>query len=684
MKRVAIGVLLVAGLGVGFAYWRNGTVEVEPQAPAAAPIAAKPPAAAAAGTAVETAAPPTAPENPRERVGGPQVTPPAETMATFAQGLRGVLVDGRQNPLAGVDVYLLESATNSPLELPVLLQRGLLMGPIAETRSAADGSFAIGLQLASEKSFDLRFASPAHADTCISDLHVLAGEWHDVGTVTMAPGLALKGRVTVEGTTTPVPRALVRIVAASAFEDAMQQVLPGREQGLAAYTEADGSYAIRNAPATGVVQMSAVAPGFARVVKKDIDLAAAATTAIDFGLPPGLVLEGSVVDTAGQPIARAQLEVWSKVSSTPACRGQTRADGSFQVLGLRDGKHLVKVRARGYQDLDLPEVAAGGEDLRITLRPRAHVLVRAIAPDGRGIPDFRAGLRRLFAGKDGGRDQIGRVADVPDQRARLAPGVEALEMLHVPPGSFVVQVTADGFAKSRSVAFTVDEATALLRIDVPLTAGAELRGVVVGEDGQPLAGATVRTQADGAVPDNPLWRMLRQNAPDDFTEAAATTGADGGFALTHLAFADYQLEITHADACRAFVGGLALRQVERRDLGTVRLATGALVFGRATVGGSVRGQVRLVLATAVDAGPPPPNPVDTVLLETVTDSTGAFRFPRRVPAGSYELRAAALDAGNADAQALQRILQLQQNAQRLVVAPGQRQLEHHLDLPPQH
>lgn len=682
MTRLVLAIAVAALLVFGLLFWRSSGSDVQPQRGPGTPTPAVPPPAAASVDVASSARGPAEPE--RVPVGALPTATAREVMASFPQGLRGVVVDARQNPLPGVAVYLLESATNAPLSLPLLLQQGLLMGPVAETRSGPDGAFAIGLQLASDKNFDLRFLSPAHADSSITDLRVLADEWHDVGTVTLAPGLTLHGRVTVEGTATPVPQALVRVVAASAFEDAMLQALPGREQGLAALAEPDGRYTIHNVPATGVVQMSAVAHGFARVVRKDIDLSKAADTEIDFGLPPGLALVGRVVDPAGKPVARAQIEAWPTTAALPACTAVTQTDGAFAVLGLREGKHLVKVRARGFQDVDLRDIVAGRDDVRVTLRPRARLLVRAFTPNGRIVRDYRVGVRRYFAATANTREQVARVVELPDQRARIAPAADAAEIANVPPGTFVVQVTADGLAKSQSMPVTIDETMDAVTVDVALTAGAALVGIVVDEAGQPLAGALVQTQVDGALPDNELWRILRPNAPDQITEARATTGTDGRFALEHLAFGDYQLEITHPDACRAFVTGQKLAQVERRELGSVRLATGTVVFGRATRGGAVHPQIHLVLATAVDPKGPPPDAGSAILVKTVTDSTGAFRFPRRVPPGTYELRAAALDAGNADAQALARMLQLQKNVQPLVIAPGQRQLEHHIDLPPQH
>src|SRR5437867_9546895 len=83
-----------------------------------------------------------------------------------------------------------------------------------------------------------------------------------------------------------------------------------------------------------------------------------------------------------------------------------------------------------------------------------------------------------------------------------------------------------------------------------MTRGGAIRGRIVDEAEQPIAGATVATQAAGAVEDNPVWRMLASLTPDKITRTTATTGADGTFRLGRLAHAAYQLEVAHADYCR--------------------------------------------------------------------------------------------------------------------------------------
>lgn len=687
MKGVRPGVLLIATIllvaaGWLLRWWLGNSVTGEGEAPTSlpeSPVAVAPVADATAAPAVALPAP------ERESVPSPQQTPLPERRATFAQGLHGLAVDADQRPLADVQVYLLESLSNAPLALPVLVQQGLPMGPLAETRTGADGTFAIGLQLANETIYELRLVSPRHADTRLGDLRVLPGEWHDVGAVVLRQGTVVRGRVTVAGTSIPVPQAIVTIEAGTTFEDLAVRALPGRERGLSAIADALGDYEIRNAPSRGVVVASAAAPGFARVQRQNLELDSARPLAVDFALPPGHSIRGRLVDDRGQPIARGRVEAWPMQTAAPASVAISRIDGQFEVLGLVVGNYRLRTLARGFQDLELLDVAAGRSDLELVLRPRTTLTVRALDPEQRVLRRYHLGVRRSFPNAaDPLATAIGLVAEVPDQRVRLDGLTDRVQVPGLPAGLFQVEVTAEGYAKTLSAPFEVLAFGQPVSLDVVVSPGSTLRGVVLDEAGQPLAGATVETQPNGATPDNPFYRAVASAAPDKVTRTKVTTGADGSFLLPRLATAAYQLQVDHPDCCRIVVRDLRVEPATDQSVPPIRLPIGASVSGRATVGGKVQGQMVVVLTTIVDPLAPREVAAAALRLEAVTDSTGAYQMPRRVPPGQYELRAKQTAAADPDAQIFQQLLQLQRSSTNLSVAPGQRQVERHIDLPTDH
>ena len=671
---VTAGWLLRWLLGSGTTAETDAPTSLPEQPAAAVPAASAPNPAATAF-----------PEPEREPVPLPQQTPPAERRAAFAQGLHGLAVDADQRPLADVQVYLLESLANAPLTLPVLLQQGLPMGPLAETRTGADGTFAIGLQLATETVYELRLVSPRHADTRLGDLRVLPDEWHDVGAVVLRQGTVVRGRVTVAGTSIPVPQAIVTIEAGTTFEDLAVRALPGRERGLSAIADAQGDYEIRNAPSRGVVVASAAAPGFARVQRQNLELDSARPLAVDFALPPGQTIRGRLVDERGQAVARGRIEALPMQTAAAAAIAISRLDGQFEVVGLVAGNYRLRTLVRGYQDLQLLDVAAGRSDLELVLRPRTTLSVRALDPEQRVLRRYQLGVRRSFPhATDPLASAIGLVAEVPDQRVRLDGLTDRATVPGLPAGLFQVEVTADGFGKTLSAPFEVLADGQPLSIDVVVSQGGTLRGLVLDETGQPLASAIVETQPNGATPDNPFYRAVASVAPDKITRTKVTTGPDGRFHLPRLAPAIYQLQVEHAEACRSVVRELRVEASTDEAVPPIRLTIGASVSGRATIGGMVRGQMVVVLTSIVDPLAPREVAAAALRLEAVTDSTGAYRMPRRVPPGQYELRAKATSAAEPDGQIFQQLWQLQRSSTSLSVAPGQRQVEHHIDLPTDH
>lgn len=639
-----------------------GALAAEPEAPLPA---TSQPTAASAATAREVA------PAPRE----------AAPIAPAAQGLRGRVVDGDRRPLGGLPVYLVDSATNEPLALTLLHRQGDAFRPLASAATAADGSFALGLTVAQDRAYEVYVTSPTHATTRLGGLAITQGQWHDLGDVTMLPGATVRGRVTVAGRPDiPVAGAVVTVAIGTAFADAALRALPEAGHGLVATTGADGAFEVAHVPSRGVVQASAVAKGFARQLKTNLELKADAPVEVDFALLPGQSIAGRVVDAVGAPLAQARVEAWPTEASGEALVATSGADGAFEVVGLGQGKHAVKATLRGFHTETAAGVDSGRTDVTLALRPQGRVRVRVVGSDGAPLRRYRLGLRRVFVAQGG---QIAAVADVPDRSVALAFDEDAVEIEGLPFGEFCLQVEADGYAKTLSEPFAnpANEGAAPRRFEVAVTMsqGATVRGRVVAEDGAPLAGASVQTAAAGIAADSPFYRMLAGATPDRITTLTVRTDADGWFTLARLAPGDYQLLVDHPDACRTAVPDLRLA-AGLRTLPPVSLPIGATVTGRATVGGKPAPQMKVVLST-----PPDRQAADgAVRVEAITAPDGTFALPRRVPPGQYELRAARTGTDAPEAHVLHTILQLQRTAVPVAVAPGQREARADIDLPSDH
>jgi uncharacterized GH25 family protein len=488
----------------------------------------------------------------------------------------------------------------------------------------------------------------------------------------------VRGRVTIAGTDLPAPQAVVTLLSANAFEEIARASLPGREQGLRVTADANGAYELRNAP-PGPWSVQALAPGFAKVVRSPVDpLPEQQATVVDFELPRGLSIQGRIIASSGRPIADARIQATALQSDGSQLEATSDQGGNFEVLGMREGSQWLRITAKGYQMHDERSVPAGTQNLQVILEETGSARARVRDPDGRVLDRYLLGVRRWFPHGGG---QIGNLPNVPDVSVRPEDLLDgAATLTGMDPGTdqeraeYVFQVQADGFARTLSNPFEVSANGAPL-IEITVTRGAVLLGQVLDEAGRPVADAEVVTQGEGSVEDGPLRNLFAGIAPDKITRAKARTDHQGNFRLERLAFADYQLKVQHPDYCDGIVHGLQLSSPTEQRLPPIVLVHGTVVRGTTSVDGVRSGQVKVV----VDADP---SVVDAGYLhaETVSNQDGTFVLQKRLPPGSYEIKAAQLASDAAHPDIFRQILQMKQTSVSLELRRGQDIAEHSLNI----
>lgn len=615
----------------------------------------------------------------REPVPHRELAPAADDNAGEEQGVTGRVADADGRPLPGVRAWLVESADHDPIGRMLALAQDVPMPPAAACETDAGGTFRLGLREATGRTFEVHLLGDGFASERLGGLRIHAGEWLDLGAVTLARGATIRGRVTVADTgppevALPVPNATVTLDTGDPFLDLGAADLPGWRGARTAQVDAGGNYELQHAPRDGLFRLTASAPGFARQTVEQVEITGGRPVTVDFELPPGLSITG-VLETGGRPVARARIEVWSQ-RPEPAHFGVLASGDSFRVDGLAAGSYLLRIQADGFQPVERTEVPAGTEDLRIELSARGSASVAVRAPEGHLLRRYRLSVRRWFPDQGG---EIAAVADVPDRSIRLEPPADRAEVLGLDDGTYVFQVLASGYAATLSEPFTIDAARREASLEMTLDRGGSLRGRVVDALGDPVAGAVVATQPDGYAGDHPMWRMVAGLLPDRITRARATTGPDGSFALAGLAHAGYQLEVTHPDFCRSVRRGIAVQSDELRQIEPVALERGAVVRGRAYLDGVPAPRVRVVLvaAEALQQGPggvvPSRESADETSLfrvEAVSDNSGGFMLPVRVPPGNYVLQGGHTKTGADGADFLQ-LLQMKHSIRNLTIHRGQ-------------
>ncbi len=623
-----------------------------------------------------------------------RVTAPASS--DDPQGLRGTIIDSQSRRLPNVSVFLLESASNDPMLFPLLQQQPHLLAPLTSAKTALDGSFAVGLPVAQDRTYDLFILSPQHATVRLTGLRLLADTWHDLGDLILNEGATIRGKVTVMGQPNmPVPQAVVSISSGGAFADAALRALPAELGALIANVNANGEYELQHAPSRGQIAISAIAPGFAKVVKRDIEISDAMTAQVDIELPPGKELFGDVRTATGLAITTARIEAWPKQSNQPPLIAFSDQRGVFHLQGLRPGPHTVKATAPGFAKVEQAGVEPG-DQMHLTMVPKNRIRVVVTTQGGRILRNYQLGLRRFFA-KDHNAPlddaalasgTIGSIHEVLDQRVRLNGATDYAEILDVPDGTFCCEIEAQGFAKTLSlpVDFRNKNLTesgqaeqtpgSTQSIEVVVTKGCDLRGRVIDANGAPLAQATIKTQSPGTMPDSPVIRMMQGWVPKRITERTARTDDNGFFRLENIALATYQLQVEHPDACRVILRNINCQQLGVVNLPLIEMTQGTVVTGIATNNGTVKGQMKVVLTTLASS------PADmSIRMETVTDGEGRYRFNRRIPPGSYELRTAMVGSNSPRSEIFEQLLQFKSSTITLDIVAGQNVTHQDLNLP---
>lgn len=274
----------------------------------------------------------------------------------------------------------------------------------------------------------------------------------------------------------------------------------GRAVVSSVATGVDGRFALPHlAPGEYQVQVRAGGGRFGQLGPYKVpDPAQPSPPSLDLGdlvLQEGVAVEVTVADTAGKPIAGAQVSL-SHQPTQPAARtpgegflfeAKTDARGSAAFLGLPPGEAIdVVCSADGYfpQARKLP---APEKTVRCTLSRPGRLEGKVVDPDGRPVAAATVALG----------DRSG-----PSART-AADGTFVLEEIH--PGNHVLSVAAPRFrAEEREVSLAAEESRRLDPIQLTPAGGFAGR-VIDGVTGEPVAGAALTVQepagAGGAVAD---------------------------------------------------------------------------------------------------------------------------------------------------------------------------------------
>lgn len=334
-------------------------------------------------------------------------------------------------------------------------------------------------------------------------------------------------------------------------------------------------------------------------------------------------LTGVVLTDERTPVGGALITV-SRTQPRPVFSAQARseADGSFTIRGLPQGYYGLAATLDGYGYGRVPRVETNSAPVEVVLPKKGGVSGRVTDAGGAPIAQFTLELMRS-------RSQLDQLGPT-ELSWNLSDASGAYRLEGLDPGTFVLLARAPGHCPTYSPSFTVQR-DVVLGIDVQMSTGGGVTGIVQTADGKPLAGAKVSLHG-------PRWNpptgdgFFGQDAsdPDNVPSTSAVSGADGRFTIEHAVPGSMRLYVTHARHL-AESAAVEIRDGAIADAGAIRLYSGASILGVVVdeKGGLVSGATVNVLMQDGD-------PLATH--SALTDARGRFRIDA-LRAGNYELMA---------------------------------------------
>lgn len=348
----------------------------------------------------------------------------------------------------------------------------------------------------------------------------------------LSPGVSFDGTVLDDETGKPVKDAVITVEARGGDESFMSAEF--RSPYATATSDADGKFHVNGVPEGKVATVDVVATGHAAGAFSLRILGGHVTPSpVIIRLSRGGTVAGVVRDPAGTPVVGASVYVvpaaseelrqnpkgWRMSQSgvrEQAATATTGPEGRYRVSGLPlDVEYVAVAEAEGFA---MSEEAVGlmlakphpDAVANLVLRRSATLRVRLVDLQGKPVVDaaVEIGLRSGPTVKKGAPDE---------SNLYKFPGLT--------PGDWPVSVTATGFRPTWTTAHV--EAGKTKEMTIRLDPGASLEGIVVGDDGKPVAGATVSVETVGGNDPGPGgWTTVGGR---DFK-----TGPDGRFAATGL------------------------------------------------------------------------------------------------------------------------------------------------------
>ncbi len=634
MKRphLVLAVLALAAAVAGFAVWSLWSED------ASEPIVTIPKTDDSHPIHVEPVDIGTLPLDPLE------APPPApiedEPEAGAGTAVFGTVLSPAGNPVRDAIVTLLRRRGGNPLA-PGSARR--VRPPMT---TGKDGKFRFE-KLEGGKGYLLHVEHGAYATLDMPGILLPPDVETKLGDVMLKTGAEIKGVVSrVDGAA--IEGAQVRVVPTGGDE----RPLIDRTPTKIVLTDERGIYQFSNLT-PGVYDVLALTKEYRQGQRLNIIVdSAGATAKVDFQLEMGSMIAGRVLDEASQPIDGARIEVREQaIANHLILTVLSQSDGTFRAAGLGPGKYRLRAQREGYSPCVVTDIDGGTLDVAMVMKQNVAITGFVVDADT-NEPLKSFGLLLFMASKQGyPTEPIHEMQEFQ----RTKDGSFTLD--DVPPGKFVIQGFANGYAPGYSEVITVGREH-VHAIRVPLGKGGSISGHVVDAAGAAIAGATVRL-LDNAWVEAPFAKLIH-GARSQFGTTRSDEG--GAFTFTSLSPGTYQVQASLAGRTTSSVKDIVVENRQVTQCPAVVLSQGGSVVGNVVdPGGLTIANAKVSLLAA-----------DGASVETQAGNDGRYEFHHVLP-GIYSIAAQPPPNDPNAANPFYMILTSVRSKQNVTIVEGQEQ-----------
>ncbi|MCJ7583136.1 MAG: carboxypeptidase regulatory-like domain-containing protein [Candidatus Aminicenantes bacterium] len=206
------------------------------------------------------------------------------------------------------------------------------------------------------------------------------------------------------------------------------------------------------------------------------------TDVVNLILTEGLTISGKVVNKSDTPVAGASVNVYSLIGTSSVSRSaMTDRRGQFEIWGLVEGEVRMSAFHRSYARSNQTQVQSGATDVEIVLQPA--LFITGSVSDAESNKPLNNYTIFVSTGSISVANSL-RVSKLPEGRFKSGPS-------YAPGTKLTVIALSQEYAwkmvKNIEIDSIVDEG-----LNFQLSKGVILKGIVVNEDGQPVANAKVQ------------------------------------------------------------------------------------------------------------------------------------------------------------------------------------------------